>query len=233
MLDVGAFLIEFIDHLAPKLDTYEQAIYLYLIRHSRLVGKEEVTVGFKSARRRMACGIGEKGKPMSEGTAYLKLQSLANKGCVKLLDTERKGRRLSVRLPGEIPGVVRIPSPEAVVLPECLDFFNDPTNRTLILEREGYQCFYCLRRIGSENHVIEHVVSRPSGDDSYRNVVAACRECNNRKGPTAVEDFIRGLYRDSVLSQDELKDRLGKLSMLLAGDLKPDFERARQPQESS
>jgi len=53
--------------LAPNLDTYEQAIYLYLLRrHSRLQGADEITVGFKSARRRMAKGIGNKDTPMSE-----------------------------------------------------------------------------------------------------------------------------------------------------------------------
>ena len=53
-LDVGRVLQEFQDFLAPKLDCYEQAIYLYLFRHSRLHGKAEVVVGFKSARKRMA-----------------------------------------------------------------------------------------------------------------------------------------------------------------------------------
>lgn len=78
-MDAKIVLEEFHDHLAPKLDTYEQAIYLYLLRHSRLQGVEEIVVGFKSARRRMALGIGEKGKPMAEGTCYEKLRSLQSK----------------------------------------------------------------------------------------------------------------------------------------------------------
>ena len=73
--------------MAPKLDAYEQAIYFYLFRHTRLLDLEETVVGFKSARRRMACGIGEKGKPMSESTAYVKLQSLEQKGCIVVLDS--------------------------------------------------------------------------------------------------------------------------------------------------
>ncbi len=82
MLNLEEFFTQFQDNLAPRLDTYEQTIYLYVFRHSRLIGIDEVTIGFKSARTRMACGIGEKGKPMSEGTAYLKLASLQAKGCV-------------------------------------------------------------------------------------------------------------------------------------------------------
>jgi len=62
-MDLREFFVNFHDHLAPKLDTYEQAIYLYVFRHSRLLGLEEVTIGFKSARHRLATGIGENGKP--------------------------------------------------------------------------------------------------------------------------------------------------------------------------
>lgn len=67
-MDLGRFIIDFQDHLAPKLDTYEQAIYLYIFRHSRLTGKEDVVIGFKSARARVACGVGQKGKPISDNS---------------------------------------------------------------------------------------------------------------------------------------------------------------------
>lgn len=100
-MELEQFFKDFQDHLAPRLGTYEQAIYLYLFRHTRLVGLEEAVIGFKSARRRMACGIGEKGKPMSENTAYEKLQSLQEKGCIVILDSNREGRKIRLRLPSE------------------------------------------------------------------------------------------------------------------------------------
>ena len=56
--DIREFFEHFQDHLAPKLDTYEQAIYLYVFRHSRLLNLEEITIGFKSARHRLATGVG-------------------------------------------------------------------------------------------------------------------------------------------------------------------------------
>lgn len=71
-MEMKKIIEEFQDYLAPRLDTYEQAIYLYVFRHSRLVDKSEVTIGFKSTRRKMSFGIGEKGKPMSEATCYEK-----------------------------------------------------------------------------------------------------------------------------------------------------------------
>jgi Fe2+ or Zn2+ uptake regulation protein len=221
-MDCKNFIEQFQDYLAPKLDTYEQALYLYIFRRSRLLGQDEVVIGFKSARARIACGVGEKGKPMSENTAYEKLQSLKTKGCIEIVTTERAGRRIRLRLPDEISGIIPPPAAQAPPLSiEEMDFFEIPANRILILEREEHHCFYCLHALTAENHVIEHVVSRPTGDNGYRNVVAACRECNNRKNDTGVEDYLRVLYRESFLSADELQDRLLKLGRLRNGELKP------------
>jgi len=44
-MDLKAFITEFQDFLAPKLDTYEQAIYLYIFRHTRLLDITEATMG--------------------------------------------------------------------------------------------------------------------------------------------------------------------------------------------
>jgi hypothetical protein len=224
---LSQFIEQFQDNLAPRLDTYEQALYLYIFRHSRFRGELEVVIGFKSARARMACGIGEKGKPMSENTAYEKLQSLKAKGCIEIVSSERAGRRIRLKLPSEIPGI--IPDPKDVASApdiEAMDFFTMPENRLLILERDSRCCFYCSRILNTENYVLEHVVSRPKGDNSYRNLVAACRECNNRKNDSDVEEFLRCLYRESFLSAADFKARLAKLVLLRNGDLKPETSRS-------
>lgn len=226
-MELEQFFQDFQDHLAPRLDTYEQAIYLYVFRHTRLIGLDEAVVGFKSARRRMACGIGEKGKPMSENTAYTKLQSLQEKGCIVILDSTRDGRRIHLKLPSEIPGVVlaqqELPAPDL----DAEDFFAVEENRARILVREERRCFYCFRQLDDSNHVIEHVVSRPTGDSGYRNVVAACRRCNNRKKSSA-EGWLRTLYREGLLDATEFQERVAQLERLLAGELKPP-ERATRP----
>ena len=220
-MDLERFLLDFQDHLAPRLDTYEQAIYLYVFRHSRLIGVDDVIIGFKSARRRMACGVGEKGKPMSENTAYEKLRSLQAKGCIVVLDSTREGRKIRLLLPSEIPGVVAPEQPPAARDLESEDFFADDGNRRRIVAREGNRCFYCLRTLTQENYVIEHVVSRPAGGNGYRNVVAACRQCNNRKDSSAAEQWLRTLYREGLLGATEFQERLSHLERLRAGELKP------------
>jgi len=220
-MDLEAFIVEFQDHLAPRLDTYEQAIYLYIFRHTRLLGITEATIGFKSARSRMACGIGEKGKPMSENTAYQKLSSLQQKGAIKILRTEHTGRLIKLNLPSEIQGIIPKPVPVKELDLEEMDFFEVPENRQKILERENRRCFYTLRPIDEKNFVVEHIVSRPTGDNSYRNVVAASREANNRKSSMSAEDFLRKLFRDGFLSDAEFEGRIKMLSLIKAGEIKP------------
>lgn len=178
-MDVKTVFEEFQDYLAPKLDTYEQAIYLYILRHSRFQGKAETTIGFRSALRKMAFGVGEKGKPMAQRTCYEKLKSLESKGCLKIVGTERDGTKIRLNLPSEIQGLIPPKQIAAALDLEEMDFFTVQANRLLILQREGHKCFYCLRALNSSNHVIEHVMSRPEGSNTYRNVVAACRNCNN------------------------------------------------------
>ena len=122
-MDTAQFLMHFQDHLAPRLDTYEQAIYLYAVRHSRLLDRSDVVIGFKSARTVIARGIGKAGSPMSEHVCYEKLRSLEKKGLVQLLRTEHGGTRLRVLLPSEVPGL--LPGEMTAVPPslEDLDFF--------------------------------------------------------------------------------------------------------------
>ena len=104
---------------------------------------------------------------------------------------------------------------------ESEDFFEVEENRLCILARDGNQCFYCLRQLTRENHVIEHVISRPTGNNGYRNVVAACRECNNRKGSSTADDWLRTLYREGFLDAAAFQDRQSHLDRLRAGELKP------------
>ncbi|MGE3336157.1 MAG: HNH endonuclease [Rhodospirillaceae bacterium] len=225
-MDAKLVLEQFHDHLAPTLDTYEQALYLYILRHSRLQGLEEVVIGFKSARRRIAVGIGEKGNPMAEGTCYEKLRSLQAKGCIEVVSSEHGGSRIRPHLPSEIDGLIPPVRDSVPIDIENLDFFEIPSNRQAILRREGSRCFYCMRSIDTATFVLEHVVSRPEGTNSYRNVVAACRACNNRKGGTPALDFLRGLYREGLLSAEELQARIEALGQLQNGDLKPSLSAA-------
>lgn len=225
MTEFREFFTQFQDYLAPKLDVYEQALYLYIARHTVAVGQFETTIGFKSARKKMAFGVGTAGTPPSEGTVYEKLKSLESKGCIKVLSSERTGTRLRLIPPQDVPGLLPVTITETEENLQQMDFFSVPENRNRILDREERRCFYCLAGLDSNNYVIEHVVSRPDGDNSYRNVVAACRQCNNRKNAETAEDFLRTLYREGLLSPEDFKGRLSHLERLRAGELRPATQR--------
>jgi hypothetical protein len=221
MDEFAAVFIQYQDHLAPTLDVYEQAIYVFLLRQTLLEGKREAVIGFKSARKKLGYGIGKAGTPPSEGVVYEKLRSLEAKGCILLQGSERAGTRIALKLPSEIPGLVPNPSAIHATDIEEMDFFGIVENRARILERDHWRCFYCLAKLDENNHVLEHVVSRPEGNNTYRNVVAACRRCNNRKGSTAAADYLRVIYREGILSGDDLTEAIARLAALQAGKLTP------------
>lgn len=221
MGEFDEFFIAYQDYAAPMLDVYEQAIYLYIARHTLLAGAPEAVIGFKSARRKMAFGIGQAGTPPSEGVIYAKLKGLANKGFIEILASERSGTRVRLFTPFEIQGVVKPAAEILVQTLEEVDFFEDPVHRRLILERDRYSCFYCIKTLDDNNYVIEHVISRPLGTNSYKNLVASCRTCNNRKGSMHADDYLRLIYRDGLLEQEEFQERQRQLESLRRGDLKP------------
>lgn len=219
-MDIRAFFEQFWDHLAPKLDPHEQVLYLYILRRTRWDDEPEATIGFKTAGKAVALGT-RFGAPISEGTMYAKLKSLAKKGCIKIIRTEHNGTRIALYLPHEIPGLIPSAGSATPAALETLDFFSVPENRLLLLQREDHRCFYCLSHLDASTFVAEHVVSRPNGDNSYLNVVAGCRRCNNRKGDTAADDFLRVLYREGLLNEKELEGRLSAVTRLRGGHLRP------------
>lgn len=55
-------------------------------------------------------------------------------------------------------------------------------SRRTLYKRDHYTCQYCLKRPGSEELTIDHVVPRAQGGEtSWTNCVLACIECNSRK----------------------------------------------------
>ena len=221
--DIGLELQAFSDHVAPNLDVYEQAIFIYLLRHSYLEGSDSLVIGLKSTRKKMGFGAGDASRPMSESTITKKVQSLEEKGLIRKTGSGRSGTRLTVLKPTETSFFGEASQPPVQANIEEIDFFDDPVGREAILRREGSRCFYCFVSLDKDNYVMEHVVSRPAGDGSYTNIVAACRTCNNKKSNVSAEDFLRTLYREKLLSESEFDERLSALSDLKAGRLVPEL----------
>lgn len=56
-------------------------------------------------------------------------------------------------------------------------------SRKNILTRDHYTCQYCYVRLAASDLTLDHVTPRSrGGNNSWENLVACCRRCNNRKG---------------------------------------------------
>lgn len=59
-------------------------------------------------------------------------------------------------------------------------------SRRGVLVRDNYKCAYC----GKSADTIDHVIPRSrGGENSYKNCVAACYKCNNKKSDRMIEDI--------------------------------------------
>ena len=58
-----------------------------------------------------------------------------------------------------------------------------PCSRRGVLARDRETCQYCASQPGRLQLTVDHVLPRSQGGQtSWENVVAACRDCNHRKG---------------------------------------------------
>lgn len=94
-------------------------------------------------------------------------------------DEERLVRSPSVSL--ALPHVIRLLS--YVRVPRSR---TAPVTRRGVLTRDAHQCAYCRGRADSVDHVVPR--SRPGGEHTWANLVAACRSCNGRKGNRTPEE---------------------------------------------
>jgi len=64
-----------------------------------------------------------------------------------------------------------------------------PLSNRALFERDNYECLYCGNSYGYHELTRDHVLPRSRGGrDSWENVVAACRRCNQHKGCHKPED---------------------------------------------
>ena len=203
-----------------SLSAVDRAVYMHLLRHSRLEGKARLCFSIQWSAGRLR---------FSGDTVRQAVRRLVEQGALSLLERSKAGHVVLVRLPEEIPAVsarkVEMLRPThltpAVNLEE-MDFLQTRTLRRAIHERESGACFYCLRRVPIRVRCLDHVVPRVrSGSNSYRNLVSCCQQCNAQKGEREAQDFLRGLYRERRLTEAELAERLRALDALADGKLPP------------
>jgi hypothetical protein len=215
------------DLLAPQLNfsLADRVIYSHLFRHSRLEGKLQLQFSISWLAR----GVG-----LSMKFTRDTVRRLIARGVLHLVECNCRAQHVvRLRLPLEVKGVCSAkiaghrpagpaPAPRVVINMEEADFLEKQVLRQAIHEREGGRCFYCSRRITHHRRCLDHVVPQANlGNNSYRNLVSCCLDCNSLKADRDAVEFVRSLYRERRLSADELTDRLRALDDLAAGKLRP------------
>jgi len=219
MTELEEILIKIQDHLVPKLDSYEQAIYHLVFRHTYLIGEKQMI--FSTRTSEIGFGTGDNAKPPSTKTRSKKIRSLESKGAVKIIDRSNKGILVEIILPDEIVGLIH-EEEDLVINLEELDFFKDRRLLPALLERENHRCFYTGKKITEDNCYLDHVIPQSnSGGNSYKNIVATCYDANSMKREMDVQDFARHLFREEIISLDEFNELKEKISKLMRGELVP------------
>ena len=213
-------LIDIQDHLVPILDTYEQALYHYILRHTLLVGKATAVISVKTAN--IGLGKSKAGSLPSESQKTKKVRTLEEKGCIQIVSRSHRGTEVKPILPREIPGLVPIAIDIEMPDIEELDFYEGRLYVDALLEREGGKCFYTLQKINRESCVLDHVIPQSKGgDNSYRNIVASSFDANSSKLGKNADDFARELYRSGILNLEEMQHLLSRIEQLQEGKLVP------------
>jgi hypothetical protein len=147
---------------------------------------------------------------------------LEKKGCVEL-ERSREGHLVKVKTPEDLGLASPEGQKESLDL-EIIDFYTERRYVNVLLSRQDARCFYCLATLTAQTCALDHVTSQvDGGDNSYRNIVAACHNCNSKKAGVGAEDYLRALYRGSLLSEQEFEDRLQALDALRNGRLIPEL----------
>jgi 5-methylcytosine-specific restriction endonuclease McrA len=211
---------QFEDLLVPRLrlSTTDRVVYSHLLRHSRLEGELRLQFSILWLAR---------GTRLSHNAVRWAVRRLVAHGVLRLVERSKAGHLVEVRLPSE----VRAARPRHIARRaesrtrgfdlDNLDFLKSPGLRRAIHAREGGRCFYCLSRVTPATRCLDHVVPLVKfGDNSRRNLVSCCYECNSKKNDLRAADFLRWLHRERRLTAPELAARFRALDALAAGKLR-------------
>ena len=116
------------------------------------------------------------------------IKQLENKGCVRVGDTTRDGTLYEIVLPADVPSVVERIS-MATDTATDLDWYNDPTRRQQIYERDNWTSQYCGEKVNNDNVTLDHFIPRCKGGTNQKdNLRTACLTCNSVKSGKTNEE---------------------------------------------
>lgn len=87
----------------------------------------------------------------------------------------------------------KIPYPSVIRLVRYVNvprFRKAYLTRKAVLARDSYTCAYCGEQKGLKDMTMDHIVPRSKGGQhTWKNVIACCFNCNQRKGDRSLEEL--------------------------------------------
>lgn len=176
---------QFVDYVQPELVPYETSFYVYLLRNSLLKGMSSIRVGKRTIA--FKCGKGTRSDKANFQHVTKILNSLEEKGCIKIGDTTREGTLYEVILPKEIPFVKEKMMTKSSTKEE--DYFNDNEKRQELFERDKWKCHYCGEKVTKDNATLDHLTPQSKGGKNTKdNLKTSCLMCNSIKSGKTYEE---------------------------------------------
>jgi 5-methylcytosine-specific restriction endonuclease McrA len=98
----------------------------------------------------------------------------------EIIETLDSQRIHSINRSMPVPSVVRLATYIRIPVKQVL------LSRKNIIKRDGGRCQYCGKK--AAEMTVDHVIPKNKGGaDTWENLVAACQECNNKKGQRTPE----------------------------------------------
>jgi 5-methylcytosine-specific restriction endonuclease McrA len=143
-------------------------------------------------------------------TVKRRLSDLFTHKCISVNRQRGNANEISVHLPSDIPAcreLINLEEHETQVLSQEKDerdYYTDQIRRLMVLSRDHYACVYCTAPLSEDNFVLDHLLPVSKGGTNRKhNLVAACDDCNRRRGDLDSVQFLRENYRQQLLSQEE------------------------------
>lgn len=80
-------------------------------------------------------------------------------------------------------------APSVIVIKQYVNYYYNrvPLTKRNVFKRDGYECVYCGNK---KDLTLDHVIpTSKGGEHSWRNVVTACKKCNNTKTDLMGDDL--------------------------------------------
>ena len=91
--------------------------------------------------------------------------------------------------------------PSVIRLKEYINyrFANIALSRKNILIRDNYTCQYCGKKLSPNKLTIDHIIPKyKGGRNSWKNLVAACKVCNSKKGNFVLKNINMELIKKPI-----------------------------------